>query len=77
MRDQARAAVMQLPGVTSVDVQMSARVREAVGGDGGAPAARRREERHRGRRGQGRRRQDDGGGEPGDRARQVRRQASA
>src|SRR6185295_17455039 len=34
MRDQARAAVIQLPGVTSVDVQMSARVREAVGGDG-------------------------------------------
>ena len=34
MRDQARAAVMQLPGVSSVDVQMSARVREAVGGDG-------------------------------------------
>ena len=33
MRDQARAAVMQLPGVTTVDVQMSARVREAVGGD--------------------------------------------
>ncbi|HVH28065.1 MAG TPA: Mrp/NBP35 family ATP-binding protein [Vicinamibacterales bacterium] len=30
MRDQARAAVMQLPGVTGVDVQMSARVREAV-----------------------------------------------
>src|SRR5881394_3040972 len=34
MRDQARAAVMQLPGVSAVDVQMSARVREAVGGDG-------------------------------------------
>jgi ATP-binding protein involved in chromosome partitioning len=34
MRDQARAAVMQLPGVTAVDVQMSARVREAVGADG-------------------------------------------
>src|SRR5437868_6948280 len=34
MRDQARAAVMQIPGVTGVDVQMSARVREAVGGDG-------------------------------------------
>ena len=30
MRDQARAAVMQVPGVSSVDVQMSARVREAV-----------------------------------------------
>jgi len=35
MRDQARAAVMQLPGVSQVDVQMSARVREAVGGEGG------------------------------------------
>src|SRR5438067_4689991 len=34
MRDQARAAVMQLGGVSSVDVTMSARVREAVGGDG-------------------------------------------
>src|SRR4051812_44650019 len=34
MRDQARAAVMQLAGVQSVDVAMSARVREAVGGDG-------------------------------------------
>ena len=31
MRDQARAAVMQIPGVTAVDVQMTARVREAVG----------------------------------------------
>jgi ATP-binding protein involved in chromosome partitioning len=34
MRDQARAAVMQLPGVAGVDVQMSAKVREAVGADG-------------------------------------------
>ena len=34
MRDQARAAVMQVPGVSAVEVQMSARVREAVGGDG-------------------------------------------
>ena len=34
LRDQARAAVMQVPGVTAVDVQMSARVREAVGADG-------------------------------------------
>src|SRR5215471_3707688 len=34
MRDQARAAVMQLPGVASVEVTMSARVREAVGADG-------------------------------------------
>jgi ATP-binding protein involved in chromosome partitioning len=34
MRDQARAAVLQVPGVSGVDVTMSARVREAVGGDG-------------------------------------------
>ena len=34
LRDQARAAVMQVPGVASVEVQMSARVREAVGSDG-------------------------------------------
>src|SRR5437764_14183964 len=35
MRDQARAAVLQIPGVSAVDVQMSAMVREAVGGEGG------------------------------------------
>ena len=35
MRDQARAAVMQVPGVSRVDVQMSARVREAIGADSG------------------------------------------
>jgi ATP-binding protein involved in chromosome partitioning len=35
MRDQARAAVMQLPGIGSVDIQMSARVREAVDPSGG------------------------------------------
>jgi ATP-binding protein involved in chromosome partitioning len=34
MRDQARAAVLQVPGVAGVDIQMTARVREAVGGDG-------------------------------------------
>src|SRR4026209_889406 len=34
LRDQARAAVMQVPGVSAVDVQMSARVREAGGADG-------------------------------------------
>src|SRR6266853_3349411 len=34
MRDQSRAAVLQVPGVSAVDVQMSARVREAVGADG-------------------------------------------
>jgi ATP-binding protein involved in chromosome partitioning len=35
MRDQARAAVLQVPGVREVSVQMSARVREAAGGEGG------------------------------------------
>src|SRR5262249_42891211 len=35
MRDQARAAVAGLAGVISVDVQMSARVREAVSPDAG------------------------------------------
>jgi ATP-binding protein involved in chromosome partitioning len=35
MRDQARAAVLQLAGVTDVDVQMSARVREGAGGADG------------------------------------------
>jgi ATP-binding protein involved in chromosome partitioning len=30
MRDQARAAVLQIPGVSAADVRMSARVREAV-----------------------------------------------
>jgi ATP-binding protein involved in chromosome partitioning len=34
LRDQARAAVMQLPGVSAVDVRLSARVREAAGSDG-------------------------------------------
>src|ERR1700755_1404110 len=34
MRDQARAAVMQVAGVSTVDVSMSARVREAMLGDG-------------------------------------------
>src|SRR6186997_660597 len=34
MRDQARAAVIAVPGVSAVDVTMSARVREAVGGEG-------------------------------------------
>jgi ATP-binding protein involved in chromosome partitioning len=33
MRDQARAAVLHVPGVAEVDVKMSARVREAVGSD--------------------------------------------
>lgn len=35
MRDQARAAVARLAGVTAVDVAMSARVREASGGGDG------------------------------------------
>ncbi|MGE0703344.1 MAG: Mrp/NBP35 family ATP-binding protein [Vicinamibacterales bacterium] len=34
MRDQARAAVLRVPGVTSVDVTMSAQVREAAVADG-------------------------------------------
>src|SRR5689334_24876736 len=38
MRDQARAAVGELAGVTAVDVQMSAKVREAVGPDAGRAA---------------------------------------
>jgi ATP-binding protein involved in chromosome partitioning len=33
MRDQARAVVLQLPGVSAVDVQMTAQVRSAVSGD--------------------------------------------
>jgi len=35
MRDQAKAAVLRVPGVETVDVQLSARVREAVAPDGG------------------------------------------
>jgi ATP-binding protein involved in chromosome partitioning len=35
MRDQARAAVMRVPGVTAVDVQMTAQVREAAAADSG------------------------------------------
>src|SRR5215203_4754686 len=35
MRDQAHAAVSRMPGVAAVDVTMSARVREAVGGEAG------------------------------------------
>src|SRR2546430_13619602 len=35
MRDQARAAVTAIAGVTGVDIQMSAKVREAVGADSG------------------------------------------
>jgi ATP-binding protein involved in chromosome partitioning len=34
MRDQARAAVLAVPGVSAVDVHMSARVREAAAGEG-------------------------------------------
>src|SRR4029077_13053375 len=34
MRDQARAAVLQVAGVGAVEVPMSARVREGVGADG-------------------------------------------
>ncbi len=38
MRDQARAAVLQVAGVRDVDVQMTAKVREAVGGEGARQA---------------------------------------
>jgi ATP-binding protein involved in chromosome partitioning len=33
MREQARAAVMQVPGVTRVDIEMTAQVRSALAGD--------------------------------------------
>ncbi|MGC4082626.1 MAG: Mrp/NBP35 family ATP-binding protein [Vicinamibacterales bacterium] len=35
MHDQARAAVLQVPGVIDVNVKLGARVREAVGAEGG------------------------------------------
>jgi ATP-binding protein involved in chromosome partitioning len=35
MREQARAAVMQLPGVSTVDVEMTAQVRSAISADMG------------------------------------------
>ena len=77
MRDQARAAVMQVPGVSRrrrADERARARSgRRRRHARSGA----RREERHRGRRRQGRRRQDHRRGEPRDCARQVRQQASA
>jgi ATP-binding protein involved in chromosome partitioning len=38
MRDQARAAVLRVPGVKGVDVTMSARVREAVSPEAGRAA---------------------------------------
>src|SRR5712691_6295502 len=40
LRDQARAAVMQVAGVSTVDVHMSAMVREAVGSDGNKQSVR-------------------------------------
>src|SRR5262245_11775807 len=33
MRDQAKAAVAKIPGVSAVDVEMTAQVRQAVAGD--------------------------------------------
>src|SRR5256885_7259761 len=39
MQSQAQAAVLNVPGVTGVDVKMSARVREGLAGDGRAPLA--------------------------------------
>ena len=38
MRDQAKAAVLRVPGVSAVDVQLSARVREAVAPEAGRAA---------------------------------------
>src|SRR6476469_3524489 len=38
MRDQARAAVMAMPGVSAVDVNMTASVRAGTGGEGGRAA---------------------------------------
>src|SRR5512145_2894788 len=35
MRDQARAAVLAVPGVTAVDIEMTAQVRSTVGTDPG------------------------------------------
>ena len=72
MRDQAHAAVSALPGVTAVDVEMTASVRAVAAPDGGTRAGRRRQEHHRRRRRQGRRRQDDGGRQPRHRAGEVR-----
>ena len=73
MRDQARALVSAIPGVTAVDIEMTAQVRaDGVGGgrEGGGP---RRQEHHRGWRRQGWSRQDDGGGQSRDRVEPVRR----
>ena len=75
MRDQARAAVLQRARASRrVDVQMSARVREAVGGDGARQPLPGVKNIIAVGAGQGRRRQDDGRREPGDRAREVRQQ---
>src|SRR3954471_21320297 len=38
MRDQARAAVMAIPGVSAVDINMTASVRAGIGGEGGRAA---------------------------------------
>ena len=65
MRDQARAAVVAaLPGVTEVDIEMTAQVRATATADGQQGAGAGREEHHRRRRRQGRRRQDDRRREP-------------
>ena len=57
MRDQARAAVQRLPGVTRVDIEMTASVRSAVSPDASRQGTR-REERDRRWGGQGRNRQE-------------------
>ena len=63
MRDQARAAVLELPGISAVDVTMTANVRTVAPARRGSRAHSRRQEHHRRRRGQGRRGQDDAGRE--------------
>ena len=55
MRDQAQAAVSQVGGVTSVDVEMTASVRSAVAPESGRAPDPRHQEHHRRGRGQRRR----------------------
>ena len=76
MRDQARAVVAALPGVTSVDIEMTAQVRSTSTAETGKTPVDGREEHHRGRRRQGRRRQDDRRREPRHCAQPVGRRAS-
>ena len=50
MREQARAAVSALEGVTAVDIEMTAQVRATATQDGAKARGARRQEHHRGRR---------------------------